>query len=116
MPCLVGGEYHKAVKYSLLKYYIKPMLFSSPIFLYFFLPLTLLFTYISPKSIRNYILLLASLLFYAWGGIGFVALLIFSFTITFFFGLAINAAQAAYPQDSRSRDGYHMQPGGSGLF
>jgi alginate O-acetyltransferase complex protein AlgI len=69
------------------------MIFSSPIFLYLFLPLTLLLTYISPGNIRNYILLLASLLFYAWGGIGFVALLIFSFTVTFFFGLAVNAAK-----------------------
>ena len=69
------------------------MIFSSPIFLFLFLPLTLLFTYISPKSFRNYVLLLASLFLYAWGGIGLVFILILSFTMNFFFGLAVNEAK-----------------------
>ena len=69
------------------------MLFSSPLFLCFFFPLTLLFAYVSPKNIRNHILLLASLIFYAWGGVGFVFLLIFSCAINFAFGLAIHGAK-----------------------
>lgn len=42
------------------------MVFSSLIFLFLFLPVTLLIYYISPMRIRNTILLAASLIFYAW--------------------------------------------------
>ena len=40
------------------------MLFSSLEFLYLFLPLTAILYFLSPKGIKNYVLLLASLLFY----------------------------------------------------
>ncbi len=43
------------------------MLFSSIPFLYFFLPLTVLLYFIVPKQGKNAVLLLASLVFYAWG-------------------------------------------------
>ena len=43
------------------------MVFSSTIFLFFFLPLVLLgYLLVGPKG-RNLLLLFASLLFYAWG-------------------------------------------------
>jgi alginate O-acetyltransferase complex protein AlgI len=69
------------------------MLFSSPIFLYLFLPLVLLLTYLSPKKIQNYTLLIASLLFYAWGGVSFLALLMTSVTLNYTFGLLVNYAK-----------------------
>ena len=65
------------------------MLFSSLIFLYLFLPLTLLGYYLSPKSIKNYWLLLASLVFFAWGGVSFTFILLVSIVINFFIGLKI---------------------------
>ena len=43
------------------------MLFSSNIFLFLFLPLTLAGYYLLKKSYRNIFLLLMSLIFYAWG-------------------------------------------------
>ncbi|MDD6328914.1 MAG: MBOAT family protein, partial [Lachnospiraceae bacterium] len=43
------------------------MLFSSITFLFMFLPATLLLYYISPDKIKNIVLLICSLLFYAWG-------------------------------------------------
>jgi len=43
------------------------MVFSSLIFLFIFLPVFLLVYYICPKKYRNYIALLASYVFYAWG-------------------------------------------------
>lgn len=54
------------------------MLFSSVTFLYAFLPLTLLCYYLAPKKLRNAVLLLASLIFYAFGEPRYVVLLIVS--------------------------------------
>lgn len=41
----------------------------SPIFLFLFLPITLLRYFLSFKSLKNYWLLLASLIFFARGGV-----------------------------------------------
>ena len=43
------------------------MLFSSITFLYFFLPLTIFLYYIVPQKAKNFVLLVVSVLFYAWG-------------------------------------------------
>ena len=43
------------------------LLFSSITFLYYFLPVILVLYFISPSKIKNRILLLGSLFFYAWG-------------------------------------------------
>lgn len=43
------------------------MLFSSPLFLFFVLPPALLVYFLAPKILKNTALLLASVLFYAWG-------------------------------------------------
>ena len=43
------------------------MVFSSLVFLYLFLPLTLLLYYAAPRRLRNPVLLVMSLLFYGWG-------------------------------------------------
>ena len=43
------------------------MLFSSIPFLYYFLPGVLILYFLVPRGLRNGLLLLASLLFYAWG-------------------------------------------------
>ena len=67
------------------------MLFSSPVFLYLFLPLTLLLTALAPKKIKNYILLIASLIFYAWGGVYFMVLMLFSVFINYFFGIRVDS-------------------------
>ena len=43
------------------------MVFSSIIFLYFFLPCMLIIYYISPNKTKNIVLLISGLFFYAWG-------------------------------------------------
>ena len=65
------------------------MLFSSVTFLFFFLPIVFTLYYISPKKIKNYTLLLFSIIFYAWGGILYLPLLIISIIINYIFGIQI---------------------------
>jgi alginate O-acetyltransferase complex protein AlgI len=65
------------------------MLFSSLVFLFLFLPLCLLAYYLSPRALKNYTLLFASLVFFAWGGVSVTALLLASITANYFFGLLI---------------------------
>lgn len=66
------------------------MVFSSLFFLYFFLPLCVI-CYAATKKIhyRNMVLLIFSLVFYAWGEPLWVFLLIISAAINFIFGLTI---------------------------
>lgn len=67
------------------------MVFSSLFFLYFFLPICLI-CYFAFKNItyRNIVLIVFSLIFYAWGEPVWISLLIFSATVDFFHGLIIN--------------------------
>ena len=51
------------------------MLFSSITFLYYFLPLTIAFYFLFPKRLKNAVLLLSSLIFYAWGEPKYVLLM-----------------------------------------
>ncbi len=65
------------------------MLFSSLVFLYIFLPLTLLGYYLTPLKFKNSFLFLASMVFFAWGGASYSLLLIFSIILNFIFGILI---------------------------
>ena len=63
------------------------MLFSSPIFLFLFLPVVLAIYFVLPGlRARNWWLLVASLLFYAWGEPAFIFLLLASTAVNFFLG------------------------------
>ena len=75
------------------------MLFSSVLFLFYFLPLTLLAYYLLPKSCKNAVLLAASLLFYAWGEPAFLPVLLFS--IIWGYGCGIWIARAASPRTAK---------------
>lgn len=66
------------------------MVFSSLIFIFFFLPSTLILYYISPKSLRLAILFIASLIFYAFGEPIYVFLMIFSTLLDYTIGILIN--------------------------
>jgi len=63
------------------------MLFSSPLFLYLFLPITLLGYYLVPSKLKNYWLLAASLVFFAWGGVTFTFILVTSIILNYIFGI-----------------------------
>ena len=63
------------------------MVFSSPLFLFLFLPLVLTVYFFLPGlRLRNYWLLLVSLVFYAWGEVGFILLLLVSTLVNFELG------------------------------
>ena len=65
------------------------MVFSSALFIFFFLPLFLLGYFITPKKYRNYTLLVFSLLFYAWGEPVYIILMLLSALINYLFSLLI---------------------------
>ena len=60
------------------------MVFSSNIFLFFFLPIFLIAYFITPQKFRNYTLLLFSIVFYAYGAPDFVFLLVGECVINYF--------------------------------
>jgi len=60
------------------------MVFSSNIFLFFFLPIFLIAYFVTPKKFRNYTLLLFSIVFYAYGAPDFVFLLVGECIVNYF--------------------------------
>jgi alginate O-acetyltransferase complex protein AlgI len=68
------------------------MLFSTPIFLFWFLPLLLAAYFLAPRGMRNGLLLAASLLFYAWGERKWVAVLLASIAVNYLVGRALDGA------------------------
>ncbi|MDD3959884.1 MAG: MBOAT family protein [Oscillospiraceae bacterium] len=72
------------------------MVFSSPIFLFVFLPVVFVVNKLLPGRFRNTFLLLASLLFYAWGEPVYIILMLLSVTINY------GAARLIGPVEERS--------------
>lgn len=74
------------------------MVFSSQIFIFVFLPIALIIYFLIAnllskflrQSIKNYILLLLSLLFYCWSGINYITLLLISIFINYICGIIID--------------------------
>ena len=66
------------------------MVFSSIIFMFTFLPLSLLLYYIMPRKFKNLILLMISLVFYAWGEPVYVLLMIFTIIFDYIMALIID--------------------------
>ena len=62
------------------------MLFSSVTFLYYFLPIVLVLYLIAPKKFKNFVLFMASLVFYAWGEPKYVFLMLISIGIGYLAG------------------------------
>mgnify|MGYP001540888095 FL=1 len=65
------------------------MVFSSQTFLFFFLPLAGLCVLVRAKPVQNALLLIASLIFYAWGEPRYVLLMLVSIVQGYLFGLLI---------------------------
>ena len=75
------------------------MIFSSPLFLFLFLPLVLTVYLLLPRlGLRNLWLLLASILFYAWGEAGFILLLLASTLVNYWLGLRLDRAVEPAPR------------------
>ncbi len=71
------------------------MVFSSLIFTFLFLPVTLGLYYLAKEPYRNYLLLAASLLFYAYGEPRFVFVMVGSIAVNYGLALGITDARAA---------------------
>lgn len=63
------------------------MVFSSLLFLFYFLPAVLVVYFIVPRKAKNIVLLIFSLFFYAWGEPVYILLMMFSICMDFFLGL-----------------------------
>jgi len=66
------------------------MIFSSIVFIFLFLPVTLVLYYLAGKYFRNTLLLLASLGFYAWGEQFYVLVMLASIGLNYMFGIVLN--------------------------
>ena len=69
------------------------MVFNSIYFLFVFLPLSLILYFVSPQKIRTYMLVLISLVFYAWGTPEYILLMIFSILFNYITGIEIGHFQ-----------------------
>lgn len=69
------------------------MVFSSIIFIFFFLPLVIGLYFAVPFKYKNIILLIFSLLFYAWGEPRYVFLMIVSILVNYGYGIWIDSAK-----------------------
>jgi len=61
------------------------MVFSSVIFLAYFLPVFLAVYFLTPKIAKNYVLLVGSIFFYAWGAPRFIFAILATTTVDFYF-------------------------------
>src|SRR5437879_7332515 len=72
------------------------MVFSSPIFLYFFLPVVLTgYLLLRGQAVKNLWLLFFSLLFYAWGEPVFILLALASTLMNYYLGLWVDRTEEA---------------------
>ena len=77
------------------------MVFSSPLFLFVFLPLTLFAFTVLPRALRNPFLLVANLIFYGWGEPVYVLLMVFATVSNYIFGLCIARTREKNPRAAR---------------
>lgn len=68
------------------------MLFSSALFLWLFLPCVAALNFSIKKQYRNYLLLVASLIFYAWGEPKYILLMLLCTVLNWLFGVIIDKA------------------------
>lgn len=66
------------------------MVFSSILFLFYFLPFVLVLYFLAPKRYRNFILFISSLLFYSWGEPRYIWIMLFSTVLDYTCGRFIN--------------------------
>lgn len=67
------------------------MIFSSILFLFRFLPIFMICYFLAPRRMKNLILFLGSLVFYAWGEPVYISLMLFSTMVDYLLGRLIEA-------------------------
>lgn len=88
------------------------MVFSSVVFLYIFLPIMLLIYFIVPSKFKNAVMILASLIFFAWGEIRYILIMLILAIMDFWCGQKINK----YFEDKKKRRLYLFIDVGVNLF
>ena len=66
------------------------MVFSSILFLFYFLPFVLVLYFLSPRKYKNMVLFLSSLMFYSWGEPKYIWIMIFSTVLDYTCGILVN--------------------------
>ena len=69
------------------------MVFSSIVFLYIFFPIMLLIYFAVPRKLKNAVMILASLIFFAWGEIKYIFIMLILAVMDFFCGKGIDKNQ-----------------------
>ena len=70
------------------------MVFSSLMFLFVYLPVTLAVYYLAPLKARNFVLLAVSLLFYGWGEPVYIIIMFASIAIDYIHGRLVEKYKA----------------------
>lgn len=78
------------------------MVFSSTVFLFVYLPLSLALYYLVPHRVRNLALFLLSLLFYGWGEPVYIAVMLISVTVSYACGFPIGKYRDRDPRRARA--------------
>jgi alginate O-acetyltransferase complex protein AlgI len=78
------------------------MVFSSEVFLFAFLPAVLALYFLAPGALlKNVVLVVASIVFYAWGGTMYVPLVLGSALVNYGFGLALSRLPGGATRERR---------------
>ena len=70
------------------------MVFSTPYFLFLYLPIVLLLYYITPLKLRNLVLLVFNLIFYGWGEPVYIVIMFASIAIDYTHGMLVERNKA----------------------
>lgn len=65
------------------------MVFASPLFLFIFLPITMIFYFMLPRKLKNFWLMLVSVAFYSWGGGNYALIILVSIIFNYIIGIQI---------------------------
>ncbi len=77
------------------------MVFSSLVFLFVYLPVTMLVYYIVPAKWRNVWLFVVNLVFYGWGEPVYILLMLFSIAVNYFCGIGVGKHREAQPRKAK---------------
>lgn len=86
------------------------MIFSSVFFMFVFLPIVLLAYFLVPRVLKNTVILIASLIFYAWGEPVYILLMIFSIIYNYVAGVEIDYHKSE-GRDKRAKIAFWMAIG-----
>ena len=78
------------------------MVFSSLIFLFAYLAITLVLYYAVPFKARNAVLFVVSLIFYGWGEPKYILVMLFSILVAYIFGFFVGKYRESAPKKARA--------------